>query len=169
MFFLGDDAAIRQNRKKEKSKKPDVHNPEVQITTKINADLKRTKKPTIFFSLPLELRQSILLKTFETRSYFTLTLLVGENPIHNYHLGPNGQVQEPSIAIQQWYEVLCTVHPALWEDLVYVKEQWDNDTTNVIPREHLDAFDTANYVVVVKERLPCSKTGGTNMYWTVKR
>lgn len=110
----------------------------------IEADKRPKKKPTSFLSLPLELRQSILLQIFdpkkETKWFY---LILSSAPVLYYHI-------PAANSIDNWCRCFGLVHLTIEEDLVYVKEKWIDGLRNLEKAERVKGWRRS----AVIQRLP---------------
>ncbi|TID25878.1 hypothetical protein E6O75_ATG03741 [Venturia nashicola] len=109
---------------------------------------KPAKPSTTFLSLPLELRQKILLQSYKRKrpelhiDYTTSSLLLQSGPsvrdvraarsfyTHDKRCRRQDQGQERDLAYHRmnvWADRLIKVHQSLGEDLVFVQKMWRED------------------------------------------
>ncbi|TID19626.1 hypothetical protein E6O75_ATG06964 [Venturia nashicola] len=116
--------------------------------------IKPTASPT-FLTLPRQLRQSILYKTYDpqTDAHPFITFTDGSNNVsfNSYHVDPTGKFIGPLAYMEKWVEVLGCVHPVLRADVGVVRMRWVGDVGRVVvtPRWRSLAFARGEFARVM--------------------
>lgn len=104
-------------------------------------DSTATKTQTTFLTLPRELRQAILLETYDqhadTRPFTTFKDGSDSVTFNLYFVDATGKLIRPVAHVASWCELLSCVHPTIKEDLVFVKERWAEDIKSAKPNRSM--------------------------------
>ena len=118
---------------------PDTIIPDIQPKPDMNSPRPhkrpRMEEPTTFLSIPREIRQVILIQTFDDKQSVPQTIYTNFiraiRRVYNEGTNENKACKENLIACQQeylrclnWVEKLSEVHEVVRKDMVYVEAEW---------------------------------------------